>query len=190
MSLCAEKLGSLALSFEDHFDCWLLEECSPPAAQALEDYFVQIIVPCTFSDIFEILVLPVPSGCPQLLVQWMSALQSVLTLTDERGRGEGGHPSCTQRLSGVWSCAGSKEEPARRIDPVCEVAVTHHPAFICSLLCLQRGWRSCGWSWELSLQPISAVSEDGVGMQAATPVVFCAAGRSSQGNLNEAEKKG
>lgn len=84
MSMCAGKLGSLALSFEDHLDCWLLEECSPPAAQAVKDYFVQIIAPCFFSDLFEIPVLPAPPGSLQLLVWWVSALQSVLILTDER----------------------------------------------------------------------------------------------------------
>lgn len=42
---------------------------------------------------------------------------------------------------------------------------------------------------ELSQQPISAVSEEGVGMRAATPCLFCAAKRSSQGNLNEASGK-
>lgn len=79
------------------------------------------------------------------------------------------HPY-TQHLSSVWSYTGSKEEPARGLEPACKVAVPYQPAFICCLFCLQRGWRSCGWSWELSLQPISAVDEDGVGMKAATPV--------------------
>lgn len=78
--MCAEKLGSLALTFEDHLDCWLLEDYSPPAAQAVENYFAQIIAPCFFSDLCEIPVLPAAPGSPQHLVQWMSALQSVLTL--------------------------------------------------------------------------------------------------------------
>lgn len=42
---------------------------------------------------------------------------------------------------------------------------------------------------ELFQQPISAVSEEGVGMRAATPCLFCAAERNSQGNLNEASEK-
>lgn len=111
--MCAEKLGSLALSFEDHLVCRLLAECSPPAAQAVKDYFLQIIAPHFFSGLFEILVLPAPPGSPQLLVWWISAL-SVLTLTDEKGGGPWGSlgqpPSHMQKqhLSGVLSCTGGK----------------------------------------------------------------------------------
>lgn len=174
--MCAEKLGSLALSFEDHLVCWLLAECSPPAAQAVKDDFLQIIASHFFSGLFEILVLPAPPGSPQLLVWWISAL-SVLTLTDEKGGGPWGslgHPPCTHAETAFVWCAElhRRKEPVRGMEPECKAAVPQQPAFICCLLCLQRGWRGCRWSWELSPQPISAVSEDGVGMQAATPDSF------------------
>lgn len=107
-------------------------------------------------------MLPAPPGFPQLLVQWTSALQSVLTLTEERGGGEWGglgHPTCTRAQTAfvwcapLWSCTGSKEEPARGMEPECEAAAPHQPAFVCCLLCLQRGRRGCGWSWSFPSSP-------------------------------------
>lgn len=53
-----------ALSFEDRLDCWLLEECSPPAAWTVEDYFVHVINPVLLSDLLEIPMLPAPPGFP------------------------------------------------------------------------------------------------------------------------------
>lgn len=79
-----------ALSFEALLGCWLLEDCSSPAAWAVEDY-----CPMLLSDLFEKPGLPSPPGSPWLLVPHMAALLtllSVLTLADERG----GARTCTQ----------------------------------------------------------------------------------------------
>jgi len=116
-----EKLGSLAdtallrtkdtdalaptvarvLSFENHLICWLLEECSPPAAWVVEDYFAPIIVPCFFQAFLRYLC-PAPPVSPGLLMSCVSALQSVLTLSHERGELGWGVLSLMPHLHACW----------------------------------------------------------------------------------------
>lgn len=63
--------------FENCLNCWLLE--------GRWRLFYPYYCPMLFSNLFDLPVLSVLTGSPQLLVLCMAALQDVLTLIDVRG---------------------------------------------------------------------------------------------------------
>lgn len=156
--MALKPTAARALSFEDRLDCWLLEECSPPAAWTVEDYFVHVITPCFFQTFLRYPCFLHHQAPRWLLVPCTSAFQSVLTLTDERGglgqRGTSYQHACQrQHLSVVLLCRSVQgvRKSLTEGGSLCARLLCHTSLPVCYLLSLRRGW--CGWGWELGAFP-------------------------------------